>query len=264
MTTLMKFVSGAMLTLSSSFAFAGVVVAPTNRIALFTPIVPYYYIQDSNYTVGSTTAMGSISSLKSNPTVVNALNVLDYTPYPGSFKDTTMFNGSAHQGITENYNGGYLKQCVAFARAMTGTSYQTTRWYTGDAISNHLVRVPGGYVLSSMGQNSPLKPGTMIGHFGGKSVYSQNSTTPHVALFLSWIISSGYVTGMNVVNQNLVDTISINGTIVTAVGQTGVTNGMIQKHQLPIACNAGSLCTSDKRYNNPRFWALNYHVIDAR
>lgn len=252
----------ALSTISASI-MAATVIAPTNRIALFQITTPYAYITDSNYTVGTTSAMGTISTLQSNATVISALRGLDYGLYPGRYNETTSFNGSLHQAITENYNSGHLKQCVHFARAMTSTPYQTGNWYPGSAISSHLTQAGTGlYILSWYGQTYPLQPGTMLAYFGGQSRYDYNSK-PHVTIFLSWKYSGSYIVGMNVVDQNLVDSISINGVVKYAAGITGETNGMIQKHALPIACTAGTLCTSDARYKDPRFWSRNYHVVDA-
>lgn len=252
------------LVLVSATTIAATAIAPANRLEAW---IGPNAMPDSNYTIGTTSAMGTVKTLKANLLSQQNLGSLDMSRYPGAYLDTTSFNGSLHQALSDYSNGGYPKQCVAFARSMTGSAL-ASNWYRGAPISNYLVPSGSGYVLGNISNFSPLQPGTMIAYFRDLSKYPSSKPYGHVAIFLSWEIVNGKVTAMNVVDQNLIPTVSINGVNVNAIKPSGTiegqADGMIQKHRLPITCTAGSICTTNTRYTNPRYWAMNYHVVDVR
>jgi hypothetical protein len=251
------------LVIFSSVTLAETKIAPANRLEAW---IGTNAMPDSNYTIGTTSAMGTVRTLRANLLSQQNLASLDMSRYPGAYLDTTSFNGSLHQALSDYSNGGYPKQCVAFARSMTGSAL-ATNWYTGTPISNYLIPSGTGYVLGNVSNFSPLQPGTMIAYFRGLSKYPSSGSPGHVAIFLSWEYLNGKVVAMNVVDQNLIPTVSINGINVSAIKPSGTiegqADGMIQKHQLPLTCIAGSLCGTTK-YTNPRYWAFNYHVVDVR
>ncbi len=261
-----KFLITLLLCTISSVTFGATIVAPANRLE---PFMGSNMIPDSNYTIGTTSAMGITKTLKANLLSQLNLAVLDMNRYPGAYLDTTSFNGSQHQALSDYSNGGYPKQCVAFARSMTGAAL-STNWYRGASIADYLVPSnTGGYVLGNLSNSTPLQPGTMIAYFRGLSKYPTSGSPGHVAIFLSWDYLNGKVVGINVVDQNLIPSVKINGIITTAIRPSGTiegqADGMIQKHPLPFICpGSSSACTGNVSYNNPRYYALKYHVVDVR
>ena len=243
----------------SATTLAATAVAPANRIRIWEGSSASF--PDSKYSIGTTTAMGTIKTLKSDVdvrTLLTTLNVgtntggLDMSRYPGANLSSISFNGSLHQRLSDNQtnNSG---QCVAFARSMTGATVSTT-WYPGNSLPSYL------NINGTVRTDKVLTPGTMIAHFGNKTRYDYNSTTPHVAIFLSWSINAqGIVDGVNVVDENLAWTIA---------GNSGSAAGLIQKHKLAWICNVGTNCglatsTTPSKYHIT-FFASNYHVVDVR
>jgi len=253
------------LVLVSATTIAATAIAPANRLEAW---IGPNAVPDSNYTIGTTSAMGTVKTLKANLLSQQNLGSLDMSRYPGAYLDTTSFNGSLHQALSDYSNGGYPKQCVAFARSMTSATAATTTWYRGAPITNYLVPSGTGYILGNFSNFAPLQPGTMIAYFRNQSQYPGGTNPGHVAIFLSWEYVNGKVVAMNVVDQNLIPNIKINNVVVSAIKPSGTiegqADGLIQKHQLPLTCTAGSLCNTDAKYTNPRYWAMNYHVVDVR
>ncbi len=239
-------------------AFSADVIAPSTRMEMWSGSNS---MSDSAYTIGSTSAMGPVKTLKQTVLAKINLDSLDFTRYPGAYLDATKLNGVFHYAVSDNSNGGYPKQCVAFARSMTGAK-TSNYWKRGTSLMDYLVISGGGYVLKN---GVTLKPGTMIAYFRGLSNYPTSGNPGHVAIFLNWEYSGNKVVAANVVDQNLIPSVSINGYVFTAVKPTGTiegqADGMIQKHFLPIVCTAGTLCTTS-RYTNPRYYASNYHTVD--
>ncbi len=254
---------GSLAVLSMS-ALAETAIAPVNRIRIWEGASVSF--PDSQYTIGTTSAMGTIKTLKSNVTVTNLLwnlNVaanaggLDMSRDPGANLSSVSFNGSLHQRLSDNQtdNSG---QCVAFARSMTGTK-KSRFWYQGNTLLSYLD------FTGRLNPNKQLAPGTMIAYFLNQSQYPQPldpkkpETAGHVAIFLSWILdSSGFVTGISVIDENLVQKVSINGIDVAGAG------GLIQKHEIPWKCPTGQTCTNTNWKYNVRYVASNYHVVDVR
>jgi hypothetical protein len=124
---------------------------------------------------------------------------------------------------------------------MTGVG-GTSTWYKGASLMSYLVANVNGYSVNPY--VIALKPGTMIAHFQGLSRYPQSTPYGHVAIFLSWSKNAqGMIDGINVVNQNLVQTVD---------GVSGA-NGTIQMHRIPLS---GS---STATYNSS-----GYNVVDVR
>jgi hypothetical protein len=234
---------------------AETMVAPQSRINLWTGSSA---IADTNFTAGTTTALGTVKILKSNAVVINALN--SNLNMSSNYLSSKMFYGSQHQSVSENGTtdaAGTSRQCVAFAKAMTGTR-GTPNWYKGWSITSYIdlltmKQIPAPSLVLQGG--IPLQPGTMIAHFQGQSKYPTSQPYGHVVIFLNWTYNSftGQVTGMDVVDQNLVQLIAESGNNA---------GGLIQKHWLPWACPAGSQCGTSKYLST--FYASNYHVVDVR
>jgi hypothetical protein len=255
-------VSVAVLSLN---ALAGTAIAPANRIRIWEGSAVSF--PDSQYTIGTTSAMGTIKTLKSNPTVINLLqnlNVatntggLDMIRPPGANLSSVSFNGTPHQRLSDNISTN-TGECVAFARSMTGTK-KTPSWYRGMALTDYVSWNGAGYVLNNW---NTLQPGTMIAYFNTLSYYPKDPATKeaagHVAIFLSWVLdSNGFVTGISVVDENLVQKVSINGVDV------GGGAGLIQKHQIPWKCPTGKTCTNTNWQYNLRYVATSYHVVDVQ
>ena len=237
-------------TLSAAIV-AAPAVAPANRIRIWEGSAVSF--PDSQYTIGSTTAIGTVKTLKINSTVTNLLLNMNIAAnagglnMTGKYPSAVQFDGSSHQRLSES-GYPYVGQCVAFAKAMTGAT-ATTTWYRGRALSDYVSWNGVGYYLNNSPFNPIFQQGTMIAHFGSigvNSAYSANTTNPHVAIFMSWSYNSqGYIDGINVVDQNLIPNIS---------GNTGSATGLIQKHKLP--WNSGS--------NLLVFSSKNYHIVDIR
>lgn len=240
--------------LSASISIAATYVAPDYRVRIWQGSSVSF--PDSQYTLGTTTAMGTIRTLKSNGTVTNLLTNLNAVANAGKLDMTSkylsaeVFNGESHQRLTEN--GGSPGQCVAFAKAMTGAP-STPQWYRGKALSEYVIWNGVGYTLSNYFWNPPILPGTMLAHFQGQTKYPQSAPYGHVTIFLSWSYNSqGYIDGINVVDQNLVSSIA---------GNSGSSAGLIQKHKLPWVCTAGSSCGNNTYHTT--FFSSNYHVVDV-
>jgi hypothetical protein len=232
----------------SATTLAATAIAPANRLEAW---VGPNSMPDSNYTIGTTTAMGTIKTLKANLLTQINLGSLDMTRYPGAYLSTvTTFNGGNHQRLSDN--GGTPGQCVAFARSMTGASV-STNWYQGNKVSDYLD------VNGRPRTDKTIAQGTMIAHFGGKPIYSQNGATPHVAIFLSWSTNAqGILDGVNVVDENLVQVVGNN---------TGNAAGLIQKHKLAWTCtatNCGTASGGGSSTYHITFFASNYHIVDVR
>ncbi len=253
-----KLILALSLAVLSATTSAVTPVATQTRINLWTGSSA---IADSSYTIGTTSAMGTVKTLKNSTAVLSSLGVLNTN---NKYFSSKLFNGSQHQSISESGTtdaAGTSRQCVAFAKSMTGAG-GTSTWSRGfsttsyvDIVTRKLIAAP--QLILQGGQ--PLQPGSMIAYFNGQSVYPGSTGTGHVAIFLNWTYDTfivGKITGMDVVDENLIWTIAINGTNVTGAG------GLIQKHWLPWSCTAsGTLCNTDTRYNNPRYYSSNYHVV---
>ncbi|MFZ2255667.1 MAG: hypothetical protein WAW59_03075 [Patescibacteria group bacterium] len=240
---------GLILCVLGFSAFAVTAVSPSYRIRIWegSPLS----FSDSQYTTGTSSSLGTVKTLKSNPGVISLLSTRNYTQDTGGLDmkrgagavlTTITFNGSPHQRLSDI--GIPSGECVAFARSMTGTK-TTPYWYKGLSLMSYLTWYGVGYKLNTWSP-VPLQPGTMIAHFQGLSRYPQTKPYGHVAIFLSWSYNSqGYIDGINVVDQNFVWTVG---------GNTGSAAGLIQKHKIPLSSG-----TTTKTYN-----ASEYHVVDVR
>jgi hypothetical protein len=149
--------------------------------------------------------------------------------------------GVLHQRVSEN---GFLGQCVGLAKAMTNAG-STPGWRRGDAMTTTF---PNGYTVVGA-TDILLPPGTMIAHFGGQTLYSANTTNPHVAIVLSTVVNAnGTVAGFNVLDQNGLTSATINGVNTTVTSGGG---GTITKHFLPWSSTS----------TNPVLSSKNYHVV---
>lgn len=257
-----KIILVASLAVLSMNTLAVTAIAPANRIRIWEGSSVSF--PDSQYTIGTTSAMGTIKTLKSNATVTNLLwnlNVaansggLDMIRPPGANLSAVSFNGSFHQRLSDNLSAN-TGECVAFARSMTGTK-TSIFWYQGNTLSSYLD------FTGRLDPSKQLAPGTMIAYFLNQSQYPQSPATKeaagHVAIFLSWVLdSSGFVTGISVVDENMVHTVTINGVDISGAA------GLIQKHQIPWKCPTGQTCTNTNWKYNVRYVASNYHVVDVR
>ncbi len=242
------------LVVVSTTTLAATAIAPANRIRIWEGSSAS--LPDSKYTTGTTTAMGTIKTLKYDTDTVNLLTTLNVGANAGGldmtskYKTPEPFNGSSHYRITEV--NGAAGQCVAFAKAMTGLSGLTSTWYPGNSLPSYL------NFNGTVDTSKTLLPGTMIAHFGGQTKYSLNTTTPHVAIFLSWSINAqGIVDGVNVVDENLAWTIA---------GNSGSAAGLIQKHKLAWKCTASNCGTASGGGSGTyhiTFFGSNYHVVDV-
>ncbi len=245
------------ITVLSTSILAATYVAPSNRVRIWEGSAVSF--PDSQYSIGTTTAMGTVKTLKSNATVTNLLTTLniasnagslDLIRAPGAILSGVTFNGSSHQRLSDA--GIPSGQCVAFARSMTGAPTSPS-WYRGKSLNDYVSWNGVGYYLNNNQWNPALKPGTMIAHFQGLAKYPQSQPYGHVAIFMSWSYNSqGYIDGINVVDENLISLIA---------GNTGSAAGLIQKHKLTWSCTAGSSCGTSTY--DVRFFGSNYHVVDV-
>ncbi len=245
------------LVVVSTTILAATAIAPANRIRIWEGSSAS--LPDSKYTTGTTTAMGTIKTLKHDVDTVNLLTTLNVGGNAGAldmtskYKTAVPFNGSNHYQITEV--NGLAGQCVAFAKAMTGVSGSTANWYPGNTLLSYLD------ITGRPRTDIIIAPGTMIAHFGGKTKYSLNGSTPHVAIFLSWSTNTqGIVDGVNVVDENLVHIVSINGSNISGA------DGLIQKHKLAWTCtasNCGTASGGGSATYHITFFGSNYHVVDV-
>lgn len=211
-------------------------------------------IPTSSYTSGTHPTYGSVQFLRSNSPgyssgTTTVQQRLQSTPYAtGKIFDSYTFSGVAHQRA---YESGFTGQCVGLAKLMTGAPGSTGTWRTGRALANIF---PNGQSVSGTANNL-LVPGSMIAHFGGKSIYNQNTTNkPHVAIVLSVVQEGNIIRGVNVIEQNAMTTATINGvnTAVVVSPGNGITYGTIAKHFLPWNANNST---------QPQLSAKNYHVV---
>jgi hypothetical protein len=238
-------------------------VTPEHRLKIWNGPLS---LDNSHYTIGETTAFGPIWTLKSTQYVIDILSYhnierdfggLDLIRDPGAKLHSKSWAGSEHQSVSDKYtydSNGTSRQCVAFARSMTGTK-KSIYWYPGNSLQDYVWS--DGIGLKPSIISLPV-PGTMIAHFRGKDRYP-TSKPPwgHVAIFLSWSLNTnGHIDGVNVIDQNVTESVKINGTIIEG------SNGLIQKHKLPWLCNAGKACGSGKYFIT--FYASGYHVVDVR
>lgn len=229
------------------------VVAPASNVNMFINSSGIA-IPIASYTSGIHPIYGNVQFLRSGssgystgPTTVQQR--LQSTPFAsGKIIDSYVFAGVAHQ---RTYESGFTGQCVGFAKFMTGASGSTGTWRTGRALATIF---PNGQGVSGTA-NALLVPGSMIAHFGGKTIYNQNTTNkPHVAIVLSVVQEGNIIRGVNVVDQNGMTSATINGvnTSVVVNASNGATYGTIAKHLLPWNANNST---------NPQLSAKNYHIV---
>lgn len=224
------------------------VVAPASNVNMFVN-GSGVAIPTTSYTNGKHDIYGNVQFLRSESpgyatgttTVEQRLQSTSYAS--GKLINSYVFAGAAHQRA---YEPGFTGQCVGFAKFMTGAMGSTGTWRTGRALINIF---PNGRAVSGTG-NMLLVPGSMIAHFGGKSIYNQNTANQHVAIVLSVAEINGVIQGINVVDQNGLKSAEINGikgiTVTDSVG-----GGSIVKHFLPWNANS----------SDPTLSAKNYHVV---
>lgn len=243
------FVSFIMIMSSWIFAATPVeVVAPQANVNMFVGSSGVA-IPTTSYTTGTHAVYGNVEFLRSGSpgyssgatTVQQRLQSTSYAS--GKVIDSYPFAGTNHQ---RTYESGLTGQCVGFAKFMTGAPGSTGTWRTGRALTNIF---PNGQGVSGTA-NALLVPGSMIAHFGGKSVYNQNTTNQHVAIVLSVVQEGNIIRGINVVDQNGLTTATING--VQNVNVTNGGGGSIVKHFLPWNANNSTY---------PQLSAKNYHVV---
>jgi hypothetical protein len=239
----------AIIALFLSFCtFAYTAVAPENRIRIWDGP---YSLNDTNYSIGTNSHLGTVKTLKTSASVTSMIYYINYVSntggmdMSGKYLSGANFSGTLYQRLSES-GFQYTGQCVAFAKAMTGVGGSYT-WYRGRGIMSYLTPNALGYSPNNLLPS--MAPGTMIAHFGSistNSAYSTNAVDPHVAIFLSWSYNNyGYIDGMNVVDQNLVWSVS---------GISGTTSGLIQKHKIPLSSSS----------TNKTYSSKNYHVVDVR
>ncbi len=239
-----KLILAFFLVAVSATTLAATAVAPANRIRIWDGP---YAIPDSEYMVGTNSSLGTVKSLKYSLATEAILKTINYTKNTGgldmSGKILTSFswNSGVYERLSETAITPLSGECVAFAKSMTSVGSSTT-WYKGNSLMSYLMWNGAGYVLNPS-VLSALQPGTMIAHFQGLSKYPTSQPYGHVAIFLSWSYSSqGYIDGINVVDENLVWTIT---------GVSGA-KGIIQKHKIPLS---GSTTAT---YNSS-----GYNVVDV-
>lgn len=227
----------------SSCVMAATQVAPSNRVNLFLDSSSPF--STSDWTIGSTSSLGTVKILKSNPNV--EFNILMQMPsnlgVTGSGKrfrlDSINFNGVGHARISDTWNSA-TGQCVDFAKTMIGSTDPTTKWHPGTKLKN----------IAKTQLSTELKPGTMIAYFGSSatstSTYSQIGQ--HVAIVLNVVTDgSGNPIGINVVHQNYLVSpfsITVNGIAKGAAPQT------IAKHYMKWSDTSGLRSAGE------------YHIVD--
>ena len=209
--------------------------------------------------------MGVIQILKSNNNVSQKLqSTLDMKRDPGAFLSPVNIGGTQYQRLSDAGTVDYdpfIKertsgQCVAFARSMTGAP-KVAKWNKGFSISSYIEPISQRLLKSPeliLQGGIPLQAGTMLANFQGKPTYPTSKPYGHVTIFLEWTFNPlipGKVTGMNVVDENMVESIK---------ESTGNFGGTIQKHWLPITCTAGSKCGTSVYLST--FFADMYNVVD--
>lgn len=238
-----------------AFAFGATpveVVAPQTNVNMFVNSSGVA-IPTGSYTSGTHPIYGNVQFLRSGSpgyssgatTVQQRLQSTSYAS--GKIFDSYTFAGVAHQRA---YESGFTGQCVGFAKFMTGAPGGISTWRKGRALT---AIFPSGQTVSGAA-NTLLVPGSMIAHFGGKSIYSDNTTNnPHVAIVLSVSEVNGVIQGINVVDQNGLTSATINGVSTSVVVNAGnnVTYGTIAKHFLPWSSSS----------TNPVLSGKNYHVV---
>lgn len=220
------------------------VVAPQPNVNMFVNSSGVA-IPTTSYTTGTHAIYGSVQFLRSGSpgyssgatTVEQRLQSTSYAS--GKLINSYTFAGFAHQRA---YESGFIGQCVGFAKFMTGAPGDTSTWRTGRALATIF---PNGQTVTGT-SNMLLVPGSMIAHFGGKTTYKQNTTSPHVAIVLSVAELNGVVTGFNVADQNGLSTATINGVSTTVTSGGG---GSIVKHFLPWSSSSTDPVLSGKNYH---------------
>jgi len=216
---------------------AGTQIAPSNRVNLFLDSTTPFGTSD--WTNATSTTIGSVKVLKSTGNTEFYLKLnMPNLGFVGSGKtmtlDSTSSLGASLTRISEAaLYYSYPGQCVAFAKAMIGSSSPTSMWHTGTKIADIQVNQ----------RTSMLLPGTMIAYFNGSSTYPSNSTG-HVAIVLG-VAADG--SGLWVVDQNFVNGFSLK--VGTTVYST-TSNGLVGKHLMPWTD------TSARRA------AGQYHIVD--
>lgn len=228
---------------------AATAIAPPHRVNIWQGSSSS--LSDSDFVLYSNQYLGNVYTLKSTDNVRYRLMTYDVRTNTGGLNMANKYLASvpigsySYQRLSE-IGFPQVGQCVAFAKAMTDAP-SSPNWYRGTKLMDLLTPVSiSGYQLKSW--MPTLVPGTMIAHFGSigsKSPYSDNSTDPHVAIFLSWSYNpQGYIDGIYVVDQNLVWNMT---------GVSGSFGGLIQKHKIPLFSTS----------TNKTYSASNYHIVDV-
>jgi len=135
-------------------------------------------------------------------------------------------------------------QCVALAKAMTGSTKSTANWHAGEKLGNIL-----DHELSTK-----LIPGTMIAFFEGNKVYTGDRK--HVAIFLSLQKdSTGKPVSITVADQNFV-----NGYSVKMGSKVYSRKDFSDADFRGIAVHNLAWTTKDK----PHLSASEYSIVDVR
>ena len=246
-------------------AWSAVAAAPTPWVAGDTILVTLENLPVAAFDTASTTALGSVSILKSgakatalafDPSAVqdklqyvlkmNGMSLSSRVLYKTATPKVA-YSATRYQRIDET-GAGARNQCVAFAKAMTG-AWITKNWLRGQALAE---LYPKGKAPSQLEAMAKLRPGTMIANFDGSITYP-NSAASHVAIVLSVDADkNGVVQAVNVIDQNGMAFVNM-GSVSVNVGddKTG-DGGTIMKHRIP--WDAGSTRSS--------FSAKNYHVVN--
>lgn len=146
---------------------AATAIAPENRIRIWEGLFGF---PDGEYMIGNS-SIGSVKTLKYSTTAEGILRNINYIKNTGgldmSGKILTKFqyNGNFYMRLSEASMAPPSGECVAFAKAMTGSTSSST-WYRGKSISGYLIWNGLGYRLNDF-MPTILVPGTMIAHFQG-------------------------------------------------------------------------------------------------
>ncbi len=206
-----------------------------------------------NYTLATATGTKSL-----NPVKILKLNPLVISIFQNEFPDVSVLSSSTKKFIVddrvfanENYaqlsETGYRwrAQCVAFAKAMVGSTISTSHWYAGLKL--------GDIAVSEL--DTHLVPGTMIAFFDGFDTYN-GSDRHHVAILLSvQKDAKNNPISITVIDQNFINGYS------TKIGETTYSRSDYVTADInPIAIHNLSWNVSGKTSIS----ASQYSIVDVR
>jgi hypothetical protein len=200
MNRLLKFVAFTGFILVSYLSHAETLVASTERLQLFLG-------SPSSFVTASATGTSSLNPIKILQLDTSASRILQqdfqHVSVLASSKKTLFGDTISFAGRTDfleiSEKGIARGQCVALAKAMTGSTKTTSKWYAGTKLGN----IPTNEL------STRLLPGTMIAFFDGYDTYN-GSARHHVATFLSLQTdANGTPMSITVADQNFINGYSI-------------------------------------------------------